>query len=282
MSLPVAATVERQRAFFRSGATRPLEFRRQQLQQLHDAIQTREPALLQALQADLGKSAYQAYATEIGLVLSELRHARRHLPAWMKPRRRRTPLAAWPARGFTQPEPYGVALILGPWNYPFQLLFSPLVGAIAAGNCSILKPSEFAPHTASAVAELVTATFSPDYVAAVSGGREVAETLLREKFDAIFFTGSTRVGKLVMAAAARHLTPVTLELGGKCPCLVCADAPPDLAARRIAWGKFMNAGQTCVAPDFVLVERQLRDPLVAALKRVLVEFYGPDPRQSPD
>jgi len=282
MSLPVAATLERQRAFFGSGATRPLQYRREQLQRLCAAIESREPALAQALAADLRKSACQAYATEIGLVLSEARYAFRHLPAWMKPRRRRTPLAAWPARGFTQPEPYGVALILGPWNYPVQLMLSPLVGAIAAGNCAILKPSEFAPRTASAIAELLAATFPPDYVAAIPGGQEVAEALLQEKFDAIFFTGSTRVGKLVMAAAARHLTPVTLELGGKCPCLVCADAPLEMTARRIAWGKFMNAGQTCVAPDFVLVDHQIRDRLVEALKRVIVQFYGEDPRQSPD
>jgi aldehyde dehydrogenase (NAD+) len=200
----------------------------------------------------------------------------------MKPRRRRTPLLAWPARGFVHPEPYGVALILGPWNYPLQLLLSPLVGALAAGNCVALKPSEFAPHTAAAIAELVRATFPDDYVAVVQGERAAAEALLRERFDCIFFTGSTVVGRAVMAAAARHLTPVTLELGGKCPCLVCADAPLEVTARRIAWGKFMNAGQTCVAPDFVLVERNALGPLVAALKRAIHQFYGADPQKSPD
>jgi aldehyde dehydrogenase (NAD+) len=277
-----AAAVQRQRAFFQSGATRPLEFRRAQLRRLHDALRANESALLAALHADLRKSAHEAWASEIGFVLSDLRHAIRHLPAWMKPQCRRTPLMAWPARGFVQPEPYGVALIIGPWNYPLQLLLSPLVGAMAAGNCAVLKPSEFAPHTAQAIAQLVKAGFAEEYITAAQGEREVAEALLRERFDKVFFTGSTNVGRAVMAAAARHLTPVTLELGGKCPCLVCADVPLEITARRIAWGKFMNAGQTCVAPDFVLVDRRIRDGLLAALKHALRQFYGADPRKSPD
>jgi aldehyde dehydrogenase (NAD+) len=277
-----AATVRRQRAFFQSGATRPLEFRRAQLRKLHDALMAHEAALLAALHADLRKSPCEAYTTEIGLVLGELRHALRRLPAWMKPQGRHTPLLAWPARGFVRPEPYGVAIIMGPWNYPLQLLLSPLVGALAAGNCVVLKPSEFAPHTAAAIAHLIGATFPEEYLAVVQGDREAAEALLREQFDSIFFTGSTRVGRAVMEAAARHLTPITLELGGKCPCLVCADAPLGITARRIAWGKFMNAGQTCVAPDFVLVDRRVRAPFVDAMKRTLHEFYGDDPQKSPD
>jgi aldehyde dehydrogenase (NAD+) len=277
-----AAVVQRQRACFQSGATRPLEFRRAQLRKLHLAIEAREQPLIEALHADLRKSPLEAYLAEIGLVLGEIRHALRRLPAWMKPQRRPSPLLAWPAHGFIRPEPYGVALIIGPWNYPLQLLLSPLAGALAAGNCAVLKPSEFAPHTASAIGELIGATFPGEYLAVVPGERDVAEALLREKFDTIFFTGSTHVGRSVMAAAARQLTPVTLELGGKCPCLVCADAPPDIAARRIAWGKFMNAGQTCVAPDFVLVDRRVRNELLAALKRALREFYGDDPQESAD
>ncbi len=276
------AGLERQRAFFRTGATRPLAFRRAQLQNLGHAIEKHEQALFDALHADLRKSPHQAYTTEIGVVLAELTHARRHLPAWMKPRRGHAPLLFWPSCGRVQPEPRGVALILGPWNYPFQLLLSPLVGAIAAGNCAALKPSEFAPRTANTIAKLIGETFPPEYMAVVQGDRETAETLLREKFDVIFFTGSTPVGRAVMAAAAKHLTPVTLELGGKCPCLVCADAPVDLAARRIAWGKFMNAGQTCVAPDYVLADRRIREPLVAAVVRAIGKFYGGNPRQSPD
>jgi acyl-CoA reductase-like NAD-dependent aldehyde dehydrogenase len=174
-----------------------------------------------------------------------------------------------------------VALILGPWNYPVQLLLAPLVGAIAAGNCAVLKPSELAPHTAAALAALLRAAFPDDYIAVVPGEREVAEALLRVRFDTVFFTGSTAVGRAVLAATAPHLTPVTLELGGKCPCLVCADAPPAVTARRIAWGKFLNAGQTCVAPDFVLADRRVRPALVAALQQTLTEFYGDDPQKSP-
>jgi aldehyde dehydrogenase (NAD+) len=277
-----AATIARQRAFFQTGATRSLEFRRAQLQKLHDAILARETPLFDALYADLRKSPYAAYTTEIGFVLSDIRHTLRSLPTWMAPRRRRAPLIAWPARGFTRPEPYGVALIIGPWNYPFQLLLSPLVGAIAAGNCVVLKPSEFAPRTAAAIAQMLGATFPEEYLAVVQGDRAVAETLLRERFDTIFFTGSTNVGRAVMMAAARHLTPITLELGGKCPCLVCADAPLELTARRIVWGKFINAGQTCVAPDFVLVDRRICEPLVAALKQAIRQSYGDDPQRSAD
>jgi aldehyde dehydrogenase (NAD+) len=280
--MDLAQLMGRQRAYFRTGATRPLGYRRAQLQKLHDALITHEPILLAALHADLGKSDYEAYTTELGLALGEVRYALRRLPAWMKPQRRRTPLLAWPARGWVQPEPYGVALIIGPWNYPLQLMLSPLVGALAAGNCAVLKPSELAPHTAAAIAQLIGETFADEYIAVVQGEREVAEALLRERFDCIFFTGSTKVGRAVMTAAARHLTPVTLELGGKCPCLVCADAPLDLTARRIAWGKFMNAGQTCVAPDFVLVDRRQQPALVAALKRSIQQFYGDAPQESQD
>jgi len=277
-----AAAVQSQRAFFQTGATQSLEFRRAQLRKLLDALVAHEPALLSALHADLRKSPHEAYTTEIGLVLGEIRHALRRVGAWMKPLRRSTPLLAWPSRGFIRSEPFGVALVIGPWNYPLQLLFSPLVGAMAAGNCAVLKPSEFAPHTATAMAELIKATFPEEYIAVVQGEREAGEALLREKFDTIFFTGSTHVGRAVMTAAARHLTPVTLELGGKCPCLVCADAPLDITARRIVWGKFMNAGQTCVAPDFVLADHRVRNGLVEAMKQALREFYGEDPQNSPD
>ena len=277
-----APVIARQRAFFSSGATRPVTFRRDQLRKLEQAIEHREAQIAEALRADLGKSPHEAYLTETGLVLSELRHARRHVRAWARPQRRRTPPMAWPGRSFLQAEPYGVALIIGPWNYPFQLLFAPLVGAIAAGNCSVLKPSELAPCTAEVVEDIVRETFSAEFVTVVAGERDAAEALLRERFDTIFFTGSTAVGRVVMAAAANHLTPVTLELGGKSPCIVCADAPLQTTARRIVWGKFLNAGQTCVAPDFVLVERTVREGLVAAMRQAIGEFYGGEPRRSPD
>ena len=277
-----AATVQRQRAFFQTSATRPLEFRRAQLERLSLALERHEPALLSALQADLRKSPFQGYATEVALVQMEIRHALKNLQRWAAPSGRGTPWFVAPARGWVQAEPLGVALILGPWNYPAQLLLTPLVSAIAAGNCAVLKPSELAPRTAEAVTALVRDCFEEELVSVATGGPEVAEALLSERFDKIFFTGSTRVGRVVMAAAAKHLTPVTLELGGKCPAIVCADAPVELAAKRIAWGKFMNAGQTCVAPDFVLVHRSVRGAFVAALGKSLAEFYGADTRQSAD
>ena len=273
------ATVQRQRAFFQTGATRRLEFRREQLQKLSAGLESNETALLAALKADLGKSAFQAYATELGLVQAEIRHALGNLRRWAAPSRRPTPWLLWPAGGWVQPEPLGVAIIIGPWNYPAQLLLTPLASAIAAGNCVLLKPSELAPRTAEAITALVREYFAEDFISVANGGPEVAEALLRERFDKIFFTGSTRVGRVVMAASAQHLTPVTLELGGKCPAIVCADAPMELAARRIAWGKFMNAGQTCVAPDFVLLPRGLREAFVTELKKAIREFYGDNPAQ---
>jgi aldehyde dehydrogenase (NAD+) len=274
--------IARQRAFFQSGATLPQEFRRAQLLRLLDALVAHETDLLVALHADLRKSPQEAYASELGFVLSEIRHALSHLPAWMKSAGRRAPLMAWPARGFIRPEPFGVALIIGPWNYPLQLLLSPLVGAIAAGNCSVLKPSEFAPHTAAVLGQIIGAAFPEEFIALVQGEQACAEALLLQRFDKIFFTGSTATGHAIMAAAARHLTPVTLELGGKCPCIVCADAPLAIAARRIVWGKFMNAGQTCVAPDHLLVDQRVAGALLEALKQALRDFYGENPQLSPD
>lgn len=275
-----APVIARHRAFFDGGKTRSLDFRRAALTRLEQALESREAQIYTALRADLRKSADEAYLTELGLVLSEVRYARRHLPKWMKAERRGTPLMAWPGRSFIQPEPYGVALIIGPWNYPLQLLLSPLVGAIAAGNCAVLKPSELAPNTSAAIEELVRSALDADHVSVIPGERGTAEALLRERFDSIFFTGGGVAGRAVMSAAARHLTPVTLELGGKSPCVVCADAPLTTTARRIVWGKFMNAGQTCVAPDFVLVERAVRDGLIAAMQAALREFYGPNPQSS--
>ncbi len=280
--MDAAIAVERQRRFFLTGATRSHGFRLEQLRRLEDALLAHEPSLLAALHADLRKPAYEAYSSEIALVLGEIRHAVRHLRSWMKPSRRRAPWLAWPSRGSTRPEPRGVSLIIGPWNYPVQLMLSPLVGALAAGNCAVLKPSEFAAHTAAAIGRLLGGAFPEGYVTVINGERDVAEALLRERFDAIFFTGSTHVGRSVMAAAARHLTPVTLELGGKSPCLVCEDAPIDVAARRVVWGKYMNAGQTCVAPDFVFVDRRIRDAFLASLQRAIRDFYGDNPQKSPD
>ena len=280
--MQTTANVRRVRDFFASGVTRPTAFRREQLQKLSAALQQHETTILAALQADLGKSPYQSLSSELGLVRAEVKHALQHLWKWAALSKRRTPWLVAPARGAVQPEPFGVALIVGPWNYPVQLLLSPLVSAIAAGNAVVLKPSELAPRTAEALTNMVAATFAPQYITAVNGGPEVAEALLREKFDKIFFTGSARVGRMVMTAAARHLTPLTLELGGKCPAIVCADAKVELAARRIAWGKFLGAGQTCVAPDHVRVHRSVREAFLVALKKNLIEFYGHEPGRSSD
>ena len=277
-----SAAILRHRTRFESGATRPLDFRISQLQKFSAGLERHESELLAALHADLRKSPFQGYATELGLVQAEIRNALKHLHRWAAPQKRKTPWFVGPACGWVQPEPFGVALILGPWNYPAQLLLTPLVSAIAAGNCAMLKPSEIAPRTAEVIAALVRETFTEDIVSVVTGGPDVAEALLAERFDKIFFTGSTRVGRAVMASAAKHLTPVTLELGGKCPAIVCADADVELAAKRIAWGKFMNAGQTCVAPDFVLVQRGMRETLVVTLRKSLREFYGEDPSLSTD
>jgi acyl-CoA reductase-like NAD-dependent aldehyde dehydrogenase len=277
-----ASIIARQRAFFQSGATRSTDFRLAQLKILKNLLESSDAELLAALHADLGKSAHEAYTSEIAFLLGEILHAIRHLPSWVKPERRKSPLIAWPAKSVVRREPFGVALIIGPWNYPLQLLLSPLVGAIAAGNCTVLKPSEMAPHTAGLVDRLIRSTFPEEFITSIQGGRETAEALLGEKFDTIFFTGSTRTGRAVMAAAARNLTPVTLELGGKCPCIVGEDAPVDLTARRIVWGKFMNAGQTCVAPDHVWAHQRIVPALLEAMRQTLVEFYGSSPKTSPD
>jgi len=271
-----------QRDFFSTHATRPVAFRIAALKRLAGAIEAREATILAALHQDLRKPPQEAYASEIGWVLSEVEHAIRHVKKWARPERRGRPRMAWFSRARVVPEPRGVALIMGPWNYPLQLILSPLVGALAAGNCAVLKTSELTPQSARVIAEIVRAAFSEEHVAVVQGDQEIARSLLAQRFDTVFFTGSSRVGRQVMAAAAKHLTPVTLELGGKSPCIVCEDAPVELAARRIIWGKMMNAGQTCVAPDYVLVDFKRYEELMAAMKAALERFYTLHPQQSPD
>lgn len=277
----IADLIARQRGWFSRGESRPLPFRRDALRRLRTALARERPALLDALYGDLRKSPHDAIASEIAFVLAEIDFALRNLKRWTRPRRLPAPLLAWPATARIQAEPLGLALVLGPWNYPVQLCLVPLVGALAAGCCAVLKPSEVAARTSAVLAKMVGEAFPPEHVAAVEGGREVSETLLRERFDTVFFTGGVEAGRAVMAAAARHPTPVTLELGGKCPCVVTADANVELAAGRIAWGKMLNAGQTCVAPDYVLVDRRCRERLVEALRGALVRLFGPDPQKSP-
>jgi aldehyde dehydrogenase (NAD+) len=278
----IAAQITRQRVFFWSGKTHKVTFRIDALQKLKRAIVANEQKICAALAEDLGKPELEAFVSEIALVTREIDFICRNLRRWAKPQRVRTSLLNAPARGSVRCEPLGVALIIGPWNYPFQLLISPLAGALAAGNCALLKPSELTVHTAAVVSRIIAETFVPEHVCVMQGGPELGQALLNEQFDIVFFTGSTRVGKLVMQAAARHLTPVILELGGKSPAIVDADADLDMAARRIVWGKFFNAGQTCVAPDYLLVHDKVKQALLDRMTARISECYGPDPQQSPD
>ncbi len=274
--------ISSQRAYFLSGATRPLAFRQVQLKKLREAIKNREAGLTEALQKDLHKPTLEAFASEIAIVYEEMKFILKKLPGWVKPARRPTPLVHFPARSWVQSEPLGCVLVIAPWNYPFQLLISPLMGAIAAGNCVILKPSELAPHTSAFVANLIKDTFGPEFVACVEGGVDVNTALLEERFDYIFYTGGAPVAKIVATAAAKHLTPVTLELGGKSPALIDSSAPLRLTARRLIWGKFFNAGQTCVAPDYVLVPKDKQKALIEEMKLAVQDYFGADPHKSPD
>lgn len=276
-----AATVERLRAGFASGRTRSLEWRRGQLRALAGMLRTHEAELAGALARDLGKPAPEAYVTEIGFTLGEIRHALASMKRWTRPRRVALPLALQPASARTTPQPQGVVLILAPWNYPLQLLLVPLCGALAAGNCAVLKPSELAPFTSALLATLLPRYLDTDAVAVVEGGTRTASELLGQRFDHYFFTGSARVGRQVMEAAARVPAPVTLELGGKCPAIV-HDGDLRTIARRIAFAKFTNAGQTCVAPDHVLVLREHAPELARQLRGAITEFFGADPAQSRD
>lgn len=278
------ASLKSMRAWYDTGQTRPLSFRRTQLLRLKAALRAHEAKLLDALHKDLHKSAAEAYATELGQVHQEITHTLHNLGRWAKPERRPTPLAFFPSTSIVLKEPLGVVLVVAPWNYPLMLLLSPLAGALAAGNCVLCKPSELAPATASVLERLLTGLFPPEYVGVLQGdGAAVIPPLLEEgRPDHIFFTGSIPVGREILRLAAPGLIPVTLELGGKSPLIVDKDVPPVIAARRIVQGKFINAGQTCVAPDYVLVDESIRDRLVEALIAAIREFFGDDPAASPD
>ncbi len=278
----ISSLVQAQRAFFDSGATRPVAFRCEQLRRLRDALKTHETALAEALRIDLGKSATESFSTEIGQVLVELNHALRFAGRWARPRRVWPSLAQLPGEGFIHPEPRGISLIIAPWNYPVQMILAPLVAALAAGNTALLKPSELAPASSAALATLVAETFDPRVAAVVEGDARAAQALLEQPVDFIFFTGGTGIGRKVAEAAARQLIPCVLELGGKSPVIVAADADIDLTAKRVAWGKFINAGQTCIAPDYALVERSVLPAFVEGLRRHIRVFYGEDPQRSPD
>lgn len=272
-----------QKAFFESGATLSLDSRLQALDRLKAALTASEPQLLDALDQDLGKPPAESYGGEIGILHAEISFARKHLKKWMKPQKVRTPLFLFPSKSQILSSPKGQCLIVGPWNYPIQLQFAPLIGAIAAGNTAILKPSELAPESARAVESVIQSCFPPEWVAVFHGdGAKTIPTMLEtSRFDHIFFTGSSKVGTEIAVQAARKLTPVTLELGGKSPAIIDQNSQVELAARRVTWGKFFNAGQTCVAPDYVIAHTSVKEPFVEAMKKNIEQFYGSDKRASP-
>jgi aldehyde dehydrogenase (NAD+) len=283
MTDQVRIAVEKQREFFNSHKTKDVDFRISQLKILRKAIYAYEDKLYDALWKDLHKSKFEAFATEIGLVLTEIGQHIRHLKKWAKPERVCTNqmIHFWSTSRIYK-EPYGLILVIAPWNYPFQLLINPLVGAISAGNCVTLKASEYTPHTAEVMGRMIREYFPPEYITLFGGGRESNQALLSHPWDYIFFTGSPLVGKVVMEAAAKNLTPVSLELGGKSPCIVDHDANLKIAASRIVWGKYINAGQTCIAPDYLFVHQSVKTELMELMKLKIAEYFGQDPKSSPD
>lgn len=272
----IEETVQRQREFFNSDKTKDVSFRIQQLKNLQQWIRSNDDKIASALKSDLNKAPFEAYATETGLTLEEIKFQLKHVKKWSKPKRVKTPITQFKSKSKIYSEPYGVTLIMSPWNYPFQLAVVPLVCAIAAGNTAVVKPSAYSPATSELLKQMADELFDPSYVAVITGGREQNANLLKRKFDFIFFTGSVNVGKTVMQSASANLTPVCLELGGKSPCIVDKSTKIPVAAKRIVWGKFLNAGQTCVAPDYLLVHKDVKDALVAEMEKVVKEFYGDD------
>ena len=274
--------LERQRAYYRTGATVPVDFRIAQLKKLYATVKKYETQVNDALKADLGKSHYEGFMCESGLVLSEISYMIRHTGRFAKRKTVRTPLAQFASHSFRQPVPYGNTLIMSPWNYPFLLTIDPLADAIAAGNTAIVKPSAYSPATGKIIEKIITECFDPEYVTVVTGGRAENAALLEQKFDFVFFTGSQAVGREVLRHTAEHLTPVVLELGGKSPCIVDASANIKLAAKRIVWGKYLNCGQTCVAPDYILCERSIKDAFAAEVVRQIRLQFGEDPLKNKD
>lgn len=266
--------VAAQRTFFASGATLSVDFRIDALKKLKKAIKDHETKIAQALQTDLGKSNFESYMCEIGMTLNEISHMLKHIRSYTKEKTVLTPLAQFPSRSYRKPCPYGVALIMSPWNYPFLLTMDPLMEALAAGNTVVLKPSNYSPATTAIIKEILESVFPPEYVAVVTGGRQENTWLLEEKFDYIFFTGSKNVGHLVQEKASKHLTPVTLELGGKSPCIVDETADLKLAARRIVFGKYLNCGQTCIAPDYILCHSSVKEEFITYVKEEIKKQYG--------
>lgn len=276
----IESLVNSQRAFFLTNATKDIDFRIGNLKKLKTAILRYEKRIAEALWTDLHKSYEEAYLTEISLAVNEIGNHLKHLRLWAKPQRVITPAVLLPSRSRIFYEPYGNSLIMAPWNYPFQMLINPLVGAISAGCCALLKPSPYTPHVAKVMEEMLSEIFDHNYIAVVQGNRDVNQILLEQRFDIIFFTGSSELGKIVMRAACEHLTPVVLELGGKSPCIVNEDANLDIAAKRIAWGKMINAGQTCIAPDYLFAHHKIKEQLIQKIIASMEEMLGKDPKQS--
>lgn len=274
--------MENQRTFFNTGRTKKLGFRLEALNRLESSVKAHEQEIFQALKKDLNKSSFESYMTEVGMTLAELSYVKKHLPFWEGKKRKLSPLAQFPSESFTMREPYGVVLVMAPWNYPFMLCMEPLIGAIAGGNCSVVKPSAYAPAVSKILATIVEEVFPKKYVTVVEGGREENTLLLEQRFDYIFFTGGVTVGKMVMEKAAENLTPVTLELGGKSPCIVTEDAKLSLAAKRLVFGKYLNSGQTCVAPDYLLVSEKVKEEFLAWIVFWIEKMLGKEPLENPD
>ena len=277
----IAEILGEQRSYFHSGATLPVGTRLENLKKLEEAVLRWEKALCDALWTDLHKSYEEAYLTEISILLGEIRTHRRNIRRWTRPERRPTPLKLFPSSSRIISEPLGTALIISPWNYPVQLLLTPLVGAISAGCTAVLKPSPYTPRVSRVMEEMIRETFPEEYIAVVQGHRDVNTALLEQRWDLIFFTGSPALGRVVMSAAAKNLTPVVLELGGKSPCIIDKGADIRVAARRVAWGKSLNAGQTCIAPDYLLLHRDIKDEFLKALEEEFRELLGEDPKKTP-
>lgn len=272
--------IQKQREFFYSGATLDYCFRRNRLNQLYQMITENEAMISEALYCDLHKSAYESFETEIGTVLAEITYLRKHLRRLMRPKVKKTPLSQFHSHSVVHPRPYGVVLNISPWNYPFQLALSPLAGSIASGNCTIVKTSEYAPHTSKVLSQLLAQTFDDCYIQCVEGDHHVVQDLIAASPDYLFFTGSPVTGKRIMQQAAEHLIPLTLELGGKSPCIIDESANIHLAAKRIVWGKWLNAGQTCIAPDYLVVHQKVKSSLIEALRRQIIATYGERPIRS--
>ena len=279
--MSIKQLVDKQREYFKEGNTKSYEFRKASLKKLYDTIIQHEELIKEALYLDLNKSSGEAYLTEIGVTLKEINYLLKHLRKLMKDKKVRTGIAHFPAASVISPSPYGVTLIMSPWNYPIYLTLASLAGTIAAGNTAVIKPSNYSSNTSNAIETLIKTAFDEEYITVVKGGREENQDLLNQKFNYIFFTGSTTIGKIVMEKAAKNLTPVSLELGGKSPTIVCEDAKIDLTAKRIIFGKLINVGQTCVAPDYVLVDEKVKDKLIDRMVFYIKEFYGDNPLENP-